>query len=165
MSAPKVVPKTPEAGAAEAPKKSKKVLIIAVALILSVAGAGGAWFFLKKGEAKHEEVKVQPAKPPVFLPLDTFVVNLQSEGGEFLQVNMTLQMKEQVDVEVLKTYMPLIRSRIISLLSAKQPADILTADGKTKLAAELSESIKQPFDKGVDPAKVDAVFFTSFVVQ
>lgn len=165
MSSPKVVPKTPDAGAADAPKKSKKMLFIIIGLVVAIAGAGGAWFFMKKGEVKHEEVKAQPAKPPVFLPLDTFVVNLQGEGGEFLQVNMTLQMKEQIDVEVLKTYMPLIRSRIISLLSAKQPADILTADGKTKLAAELSESIKQPFDKGVEPAKVDAVFFTSFVVQ
>lgn len=163
MATPKVVPKAD--ASAEAPKKSNKMLIaIIAAVILGGSGAGAAWFFTQKSNAP-QEVKAPPAKPPVFLPLDAFVVNLGGDSGEFLQVNMTIQVKDQPDLEVLKTYMPLIRSRILSHLSSKKSEEILTVDGKSKLAAELSESIKQPFDKGVEPAKVDGVFFTSFVVQ
>lgn len=158
-------PKIAPAADAPAPKKSKTLIIVLAAVLLLAAGGGGAWFFLQS-KAEHHEEKVEHAAPPVFLPLDTFVVNLQSEAGdEFLQVNMTVQLQEQKELEVLKTYMPLIRNRILSILSAKKSSDILSPDGKSKLAAELSESIKQPFAKGVSPAKVDGVFFTSFVVQ
>lgn len=163
---PKIVPKvTPDDTHAQ-PKSKKKlyVMIGVVALVLSAGGAG-AWLMLGS-KSGHSETKKEPVKPPVFIVLDVFTSNLQPEAGEqFLQVNMTLQVADLSDLETIKTYMPLTRSRILLLLSSKKASDILSAEGKMKLATEVAHAVNQPFSKGLPATKVDNVLFTSFVVQ
>jgi flagellar protein FliL len=170
-AAPKVVPI--EEGAA--PKKSKKMLIIAVAGLLVLGGGGaGAWMFLKgSGEEAHEEApakkkkkKVDPSKAPVFLGMEQFTVNLQPEVGEqYLQLAFTLQVSDQPQVDLIKLYQPLVRSRVLMLLSSKKASELSTPDGKKKLADEIVAAVNQPFQAGGEPQDVTGVFFTAFVIQ
>lgn len=165
---PKVVP-IDEAGGS--PKKSTKktLIIVLAALLLGVGGAAGAWFFLNKGDAGSEEVKEvrhDPGKPPVFLAMEPFTVNLQPENGEqYLQVALTLQVADEAQVEQIKLYMPLVRSRILMLLAGKKASELSTAEGKEKLQAEIAEQIKKPFTPKAGAQDVSAVLFTSFVIQ
>ncbi|MGE5622113.1 MAG: flagellar basal body-associated protein FliL [Bacillota bacterium] len=155
---------------AAAPSKKKKIIIIAAAALLLAAGAGGgAWFFLN-ARAPHGEKPAKeehkPEKPPVFLALETFTVNLQAEDmQQFLQVNMTLQVADEPTVELLKTNMPQVRNRLLLLLSSKKPAEILTVEGKKQLSKEIVETIGKPFTPHGPKPEVSDVFFTSFVVQ
>lgn len=156
---------------AASPSKKKKLIIIGAAALLLIAGAGGgAWFFLNAraphaaGAPAKEEHK--PEKAPVFLALDTFTVNLQADDmQQFLQVNMTLKVADEETVERLKINMPQVRNRLLLLLSSKKPAEILTVEGKKKLAAEIVEQARQPFTPHGPKMEVSDVFFTSFVVQ
>lgn len=161
-------PAKPAEGAAPA-KSKKKLIVIILAAVLVLAGAGGgAFFFLskKKGAPKEKEHKEEVAKAPVFLPLEPFVVNLQSESGDkYLQVQMTLQVADDAQVTLIKANVPQVRSRLLMLLSSKDANEILTQEGKDKLIEEIIEQVNLPFVPKGDPQKVSGVFFTSFVVQ
>lgn len=150
--------------------KSKKKLIImvaAVVLVLGVVGGGAAVFLSKKNSgAKEKEHKAEPAKPSVFVPLEPFVVNLQSESGDkFLQVSMTLQVTDEEQANLIKLNMPQVRSRLLMLLSSKEASEILAAEGKEKLMEDIVTQVKLPFVAKGTPQKVNGVFFTSFIVQ
>ena len=166
---PKVVP-IEEAAAPETPppKSSKKKLIIMIAgVLLLVAGGGGAWFMMGDKPAEENAVaKQEPPKPPVFIAMEPFTVNLQPEAGDqYLQVQFTLQVADEKQVELIKLYMPLVRSRLLLLLSSKKPSELSTPEGKKKLQDEIVIAIKQPFTPHSPPQGVTGVFFTSFVIQ
>lgn len=147
--------------------KSKKPIIIIgiVVLVLAIGGGASAWF-LTREPSKHQEVKREPAKPPVFVVLDSFTVNLSPEDGEkYLQVSLTLQVAEEKDAEDIKLHMPQVRSRILLLLSSKKASELLMQEGKTKLTQEIVSEINKPFNPHGEPQKATSVFFTSFVIQ
>jgi flagellar FliL protein len=158
----------PKPDGAEAAPKSKKKLIIIIAAVVLLAGGGGAgWFLMQpkdghKKEVKHEE----PAHPPVFVTLEAFTVNLQPDPDEkFLQLEISLQVANPEQEELLKGQMPAVRSRLLMLLTSKTASEISTSEGKQKLSEEIVAEVKKPFSKGAKPQEVTGVFFTSFVIQ
>ena len=158
-------PVSDESGGAsdgKAPKKKRRWPLILVALfVLAGAGGGGAWFMLGQGPAKH---KAEPEKPPVFVNLDSFTVNLQPQGsGQFAQVGLALKMTDTHAVDGVKLHMPEIRNRILLLLSTKTAQDLYTVTGKEQLVREITKEVKQPLAKHAEA--VTGVFFTSFVIQ
>ncbi len=164
-AAPKLKSVSDQAAPEAAPKKSKLILIIVAACVLLGAGGGAAWFFMSQ---KSAPAAAKPAEilPPVFVVLEPFTVNLRSEDTEqYLQVAMTLQVKEQEAADQIKLYMPEVRNRLLLLLSSKSGQEILTPEGKKKLADEIMASLKTPFAPHTKPQGVNNVFFTSFVVQ
>lgn len=152
---------------AEAPKSKKKLIIIIAAVALLAGGGGGAWFMMQnKSHDKKEEKHAEPPKAPVFLPLETFTVNLQPDPDEkFLQLEATVQVATPEVAEMLKVQMPAIRNRLLMLLTSKTAADVSTSDGKNQLSEEMLAELKKPFVKGEKPQEVSSVLFTSFVVQ
>lgn len=163
-------PAKPAASAEAAPAgKSKKKLIVIIAaavLVLGGVGGGAAVFLSKKGSSKEKEHKEEPAKAPVFLAMEPFTVNLQSEGNDkYLQISMTLQVSDEEQVNLIKANMAQVRSRLLLLLSSKDATEILSVDGKEKLVGDIMERVNQPFTAKGEPQKVSGVFFTSFVVQ
>ncbi len=148
----------------EVKPKSKKGIILAAAAVLLLAGGGGAaWWMMKPQAAEAHAAKPQPPAPPVFVELEPFTVNLA--GDRILQTTVSLQVKKAEDVELLKTWMPQVKSRMLLLLSAKQVDELQTPQGKEALAAEIAARLKQPYAKGLEPAAIDGVFLTSFVIQ
>ncbi|MES2070390.1 MAG: flagellar basal body-associated protein FliL [Pseudomonadota bacterium] len=148
-------------------KKKLIIIIAAVVVLLAVAGGGAAMFLSKKGgAAAQKEHKAEPAKAPVFIPMEPFTVNLQSENGDkYLQVTMTLQVPDEETVNLVKLNMPQVRSRLLMLLSSKDATEILSGEGKAKLIDEIMEQAALPFTPKAEPQKITGVFFTSFVVQ
>lgn len=183
MAKAKAAPAGDDAEAAAKPKKGKKLLliIIIVVLIVVLAGAGIVGFLLfKKGKNKdgaaHEETAatatmVDLSKPPAFVPLDPFVVNLAlGEGDRFLQVVMSLRVTDAKLGDNLKGFMPQIRHRINLLLSSKLPSELATTEGREALANEITDGVNEVL--GVPPgqdsratAPVQAVLFSSFIIQ
>lgn len=129
--------------AAEPKKKSgKKMIVIAiVALLAAGGGGGGAWFFLgHKAEAgeEHAEKPRKKAAKPLFTTLEPFTVNLQDPRGErFAQIGVTLQFEDpKVEIE-LKDRLPAVRNEILLLISSKEIEELLSTQGKQKLAEEI----------------------------
>lgn len=152
-----------------APQKSKKklFLMLGIGLVVLGAGGGGAWFFThNSNNSAHKVAKEEPAKPPIFINLDSFTVNLQPEEGEkYLQIALTLQVTEQSQMDLIKLQMPQVRSRLLTLFSSSKASEISTAEGKKALSQEIITLVNQPFSPNGAPQTVSGVFFTSFIIQ
>jgi len=161
----------PEAeGDGAPPKKSRKKLFVIILAVLILLGAGGgaALYFLSGAPAPAAAQKqpAAPTKPPTYINLEQFTVNLQSEGIEqFLQIAITIEVTDEEAVEVFKSYAPLVRSRLLLLLSSRKGSEISSEEGKRKLSNDILAEVKKPFAAGLPPQKVTGIHFTSFVIQ
>lgn len=128
-------------GEAQPPKKKGRLLLIVGLVVLLAAGGGGAWFFMSKDKDAEAPQQQAKPKPPVFVPLDAFTVNLSSEGNEqYLQVAATLKVLDQATADGVKQYMPELRHKTLVLLSTKRPAEITTGEGRERLAEEMRQT-------------------------
>jgi len=157
-----------KAETAEKPSGGKKgIIIMAVVAILAIgAGAGGAWFFLQ-GQPEDEYEPARPKKiPTAFKELDIFTVNLQpEERNQYLQVGLTVKIRDtDVSMEIDKK-MPEIRNRILLLLTSKTAPDISSLAGKQQLSTEITEEIRKTMDSDMLREEIMEVLFTSFVIQ
>lgn len=158
---------TDESEVAEAaPPRSKKKLLVMIGLLVTLlaGGSAAAWFFFAGGSTDTASAKEAPSKPPVYLPLDTFTVNLH-DSEQFLQVDLTLEAAEQAEVDAIKLHMPRIRSRLLTLLAHKTAEELLRPEGKDQLAKAILAEINKPLDPKGKPQKIVDVLFTSFVIQ
>ncbi len=175
-------------------KKGKLGLIIVIVLleVLSLIAVGdGALLLLKGGKDKDPEEHAQQAapaaaqlqtagtvdltKPPTFIPLDAFTVNLRrDEGDHYLQVVAVLRLADATMDPTLKAFMPEIRHRINLLLSSKLPSEIATIEGRQALALTITEQINEALGfkpmrdaagQPVPNGPVQSVLFTSFIIQ
>ena len=72
------------------------------------------------------------------MPLDPFIVNLADKEGErFAQIGVSLQVDDPKVGEEMKGYMPAIRNSVLLILSHKTSAELLSIEGKQKLAEEI----------------------------
>lgn len=169
----KVEAEAPEGEAAEKPKKKGKLLIMLIALLLLGGGGGGAaWWFLKGNKPQDPKAaaqkKEEPEKPPIFIRLESFTVNLKKVDTEdhYLQIEMQFKVVDpKVDAAV-KLRMPEIRNALLLLLSNKTQAELLTVEGKQQLSSDIVTQSNQII-RAKEPAKdgVVGVYFTSFVIQ
>ena len=136
-----------------APAKSKKLIIIVVALVVLLVGGGGAaWLLLaKRGGGDEEEAHAPkaeaaaPKTPPTFLPMENMVVNLADPGGDrFAQVGITLELADAKTAELVKSFMPNIRNGVLLLVSQRSTDELLTRDGKEKLAVDIRREVSRP---------------------
>lgn len=180
------------------PAKSKKMLIIIVAALLVVAlGGGAAFFYISKQRAAaaaaedgeettsaKAETHSTPKAPPTYLPLDNMVVNLADPGGERVaQIGITLEVTDAHAVDSVKGFLPTIRSGVLMLISQRTAEELLSAEGKQKLAKDILREAAIPFggengehDEAEKPKSkkkkaahaefpIVGVLFSSFIVQ
>ncbi|MDN3546509.1 MAG: flagellar basal body-associated FliL family protein [Roseateles asaccharophilus] len=191
----------PEAAPAGGGKKKLIIIIVALVLVLVVGGVAAVLLLKKKPAAEGEgEEEAQaaahvpapappkPGTPPVFVPLEPFTVNLADKDVDrFAQVGVTLEVADPKFADQLKAYMPAIRSNILMTLSYKTSAELLSREGKEKLAREIMRESVRPLGieiededeeaSGEEPKKkkkkrrapvynpVTNVLFSSFIVQ
>jgi flagellar FliL protein len=138
-------PAEEQAASPPAKKKGKLALVAGLAVLLLAGAGGGAWYFLKSGGGDAHATQAprpQPGKPPVFVNLEPFTVNLQPEDAEqYLQVVTTLKLDDKKAADVLKEYMPEVRHKILLLLAGKKPSEIATPAGREKLASDIRFSV------------------------
>ncbi len=178
--------------------RPRKKLIILVTVLLLLALGGGAWVLLKKKSAANDEEGAETsqgepgdtrpghdAKPtPSFVALDPFTVNLADQEAErYAQIGVTLEIHDAKAADALKAHMPIIRGNILMVLSHKTAAELLTREGKERLAGAILKAAVRPLGYELaaegDPASaagktkkpasaelpVKAVHFSNFIVQ
>jgi flagellar FliL protein len=151
--------------AAAKPKKKRGLLKIVIALVVLAGGAAAAWFAMEK-PATAQDAAAPQEKPPVFVTLESFTVNLQPENGDqYLQVGLVLKVAESTTADAVKLHMPEIRSRILLLLTSKKASEISTVPGKQRLSTEIIDETRLPLASQKIQQGILSVFFTSFVIQ
>jgi len=154
------------------PGPLKRILLIVVIALLAAGAAGaGVWFYMSQRSPAPASAATAsapvPLAVPLFFPLESMTVNLQSDDGQqhFLRIGLTLKLNDPKTQQELSDHMPEVRSRILLALSNKHPEDLAPLEGKRALATELQTLIEEPTDKGAAPIHVQDVLFTEFVVQ
>ncbi|HEX4376989.1 MAG TPA: flagellar basal body-associated FliL family protein [Steroidobacteraceae bacterium] len=162
-------------------KKSKLPLIIIAAVVVLGGGGAGAFFAFKpKAGAAAETTAADKADkddkadkggkkgPPLFYKFDpAFVVNFGGEGSaRYLQVTVEAMSRDQAILTTLKEDEPAVRNDLVMLFSAQDNASLMSQEGKEKLRGETLDIVRKVLnEEGAKGKQVEAVYFTSFVIQ
>ena len=170
-------------------KKNLKQLILigAAALLLIGAGTGAYFYFSGSGsdspaagedgaktaggekdkkdkDSKDKKDKKGESKRPFFVEFEAFTVNLR-DPEKFLQIKLTLQVKDVDTAEALKDLMPIVRSAIIPVLASRDAADLGTPEGKEKLCADVVDAARKAVAaNGVDEG-IQTALITHMIIQ
>ena len=179
-----------EEGEAEEGQKSggamKIVIIVNVVILVLALIGGGAWFFMSggdnaNGESDEADTEVLAEEgggeeggedaprrgTPIYVPLHpAFVVNFENqEKVSFLQVDIQIMTFDSKVETALKMHMPIVRNELLLLLGGKQYHEINTREGKRNLSQEAIREIQRVLDEAGAPSEIEALYFTSFVMQ
>ncbi|MEN4052390.1 MULTISPECIES: flagellar basal body-associated protein FliL [Sulfurimonas] len=98
----------------------------------------------------------------ILYPLDTFTVNLKSDSGRrYLKATMSLELEgEELSLE-LDAKAPVLRDRIIRILSSKTLEEISSKKGKKKVSEQIMDTLNAMLTDG----RIKGIYFTEFVIQ
>ncbi|GAA5178716.1 flagellar basal body-associated protein FliL [Modicisalibacter zincidurans] len=154
-------------------KKSKPWWLAGLLIILlSVAGSVGVYLLLDSRSVASEDEVTQAAppaeaEPPIFVSVQPFTVNIQSDdySQRLLYIGLSLKVGDEQSSELVKMHMPQVRSRLLMLLSSQNADDLITPQGKEKLSRQILALFDQPFSEPQPTLVVDDVLYTDFIVQ
>lgn len=153
------------------PKNTKRrAKWVWILLILIIAGAGGGFYGWKYYQQQESLTESKPTPPPmpVFMPLDTFTVNLISDGEDadrVLYIGLTLRLPDEATRKRMNDYLPEMRSRLLMLLSRQHAATLASEQGKTQLMADIKTVLMPPIAPGQPKQIVSDVLFTAFILR
>ncbi|MEO7072466.1 MAG: flagellar basal body-associated FliL family protein [Rhodanobacter sp.] len=155
---------------APAPGKKRRWPLL-VALVVVLAGGAGGYFWYSQhsaqAAAKTKGAEAKTPKAELYLPLEpAFVVNFRDdESMRYLQVTITLMAHDEAAIETAKSADPVIRDAMVSLLSSQDYAIISNAGGRQKLQAQALAAVQKVVRARLGRPGIDALYFTSFVMQ
>jgi len=161
------------------------IIIMAVFALIVIAGAVTAVLLMGGsdeggGDTDTTEQPADGAKPTEEVPEvasdkgDTvyvsieppFVVNFEDQTlVRYLQIGVSLMTKDSDGEEKIRQHMPMIKSRLLLMYSAKTYEDVRTLEGKKLLQSESLSIVREALKEQTGMSVVDSVLFTSFVMQ
>jgi len=171
----------------EAPKKSKKKLILITlsVVLLGVLGAGGffgyKWWMARpaspeaenateqKAEEGHAEKKDEHGQSAAALDgagelvsIPPLLVNLaEPQGRRYLKLALDIEVKDKLAADSLNKNMPKVKDALLLLLSSKTYEDLGTLENKILLKKEIVERLTLVLGE----QQVLRVYITEIVVQ
>jgi len=120
-----------------------------------------------KEKTKKKYVKPANKEPPIYVELgDVFVVNfIENNQLRYLQVKVDAMTRDPEAAEQVKTHMPLIRNNLVMLFSSLDYQTISTIAGKQKIRDEALAEVQNVMKQETGKTGVEAIYFTSFVMQ
>ena len=152
---------------------NKKNIILFAGLLLVAVGAsiGGTVFVLGGfgGEAAEEGEAAAEAEPSVPLYMDlepAFQVNFMAGNKpRVLQAELTVMTRDQAVLDAITTHAPIVRNRLIDLLSKQDFVEMQTDGGRKALMEAAKASIDGVLEEEGVPPGVEQVLLVSFVMQ
>lgn len=160
------------------------------AVVAAGGAGGGVWFMTQskpsahaeEGEGEHAAAdepessghgdehggKSDPAEGAAqYLPLTpAIVVNLSDNVTmRYLQVDIELMARSNAAIEAATLHMPRIRNTLMLLFTQQQFEDIVTREGKEKLQKDALAAVQAVLKEETGKSRIDALYFTNFVMQ
>jgi flagellar FliL protein len=162
--------------AAPAGKKSRKKLVIVVALVVVLGSIGaGGWMMMHGNDAaattasgkRAKGAKTANAQPELYLAMQpAFVANFRDDDAmRYLQVGVSLMSHDQAALTTAQQADPVIRDALLMLFSRQTYAVLSDPVGKQKLQAQALETVRKIVGERLGRPGIDALYFTSFVMQ
>lgn len=158
-----------EGGEGKSKKSKKKIIIFGLlALIVLMAGVGGAYYFGILGN-KEDSAAVElgpdgkPIEKAIFYTLPEFLVNLNTGGKQssFLKATVILEVANQSEVPQIEANLPRLLDAINTYLRELRPSDLAGSAGIQRLREELLLRA----NKTLAPIKINDVLFKEIIVQ
>ncbi|MDF3917575.1 flagellar basal body-associated protein FliL [Salinicola salarius] len=154
-----------------ASRKSRSLLLIGLLIVLlAVTSSVAVYFFLdaRDGSEATKVVNDEPVEAPVpiFVTINPFTVNLQSDYGDrLLYVGLSLRVGDEATSTFLTQNMPEVRSRLLMLLSGKSAEELIKPEGKVQLKQQILDLFNEPITTPQPTLSIDDVLFSDFIVQ
>lgn len=135
-------------------------------VVLLAALAGGGYYWQSHRAAPDGQAKAAN-KPEIFLAMEpAFVVTLRDgDALRYLQVGVTLMAHDQAAITVAKDVDPILRDGLVSLFSSQKFEAVSESAGREKLQADALAEVRKVVGKRLGRPGIDALYFTSFVIQ
>ncbi len=154
---------------AEQPAKGGKGLIMAIVAVLVLGGGGfGAWKFLGGKQGDKAKAEQKELLPPRYVNLDPpFVVNFEAEAAvRFLQVTISVMTRDTHVEQLVKDNDSRVRNDMLMILSGQTYESVATTAGKEELRKKCLDAVRAIVQEmRGEPEKIEALYFTSFVMQ
>ena len=166
-----------EAEAAQAAESGggKKKLIVFGVIGLALLGGGifagpAVMDMISPPEEQPEAAADAPAEilPELYASLrPPLVVNFKDSYGDshYMQITMEVMARKQKVIDDLKEHIPVIRNGLILLYGAADYDAVVTRAGKEQMLADGLAEIQSLMSTRTDEGNVEAVYFTSLVIQ
>ena len=154
-----------------------KILLFAILPLFIISGTVGGLYFSgvlgggdssteeELGEEGEEEEAV--AGPATYIKVDpAFVVNfVGTDKARFLQITLEVMTRQPEMSIAVESHMPIIRNNLVLLFGSQTYEDLSTLEGKEALRDEALETIQNILEEETGDPVVEAVYFTSLVMQ
>jgi flagellar FliL protein len=160
-----------EAPVSIAKKGSSKTVVIMGVALLAMAGVCAYVLLDARGgqstASAPEEPKAVMSKQEQYLPMDPpFVVNFRDDQSmRFLQVGVSLMSHDAAALAAAKDADPVIRNALVMLFSSQDYSILSDAAGKQKLQAQALAAVRKIVSERLGRPGIEALYFTSFVMQ
>ncbi len=111
-----------------------------------------------EGEAPAEEVIYVELKP-------SFVTNYQARKIRYLKADITLKVSNGATAEAVSRHTQPIRHNLVMLFSRQLEEELGTMEGKQKLKEDAMQEVIQALEMEGEPADIQDILFTSFIVD
>ena len=153
--------------------KLKLILLIVGVFLVAVGGTVGGLFAMgllppeRAAESGEEVAEPEVREDAVYVALDpAFTVNFGAETEvRYLQLTLQAMTRDPAVEAEIKRHMPVIRNDLMLLFASQDAARLRTREGKVELQAETLAGIQAILERETGSPGVDAVYFTSFVMQ
>lgn len=157
----------------------KKLLdmILLLLMIVTTLAVIGLFYYTEKmykrpliNESKEKEAffKDNASKSiPSFYKIDKMIISLvpsdplANQRMKYLEVEIHLVMFESSDAGIIKSYLPIIQDKIITIASKTGAEELNTLTGKMLLENRLKKEINKSLEKSV----VKSIFFSRYIIQ
>ncbi|MEH2920920.1 flagellar basal body-associated protein FliL [Samsonia erythrinae] len=149
-------------------KRSIWLILLTIVALAATGAAGTAWWLLNQKNAAMAEHEAPPPPEPVFMPLDTFTVNLinaDNNPDRVLYVGFTLRLPDEATRTQFTHYLPEVRSRLLLLLSRQDAIALANEQGKQQLIEQIKQVLSPPLVPGQPNQVVTDVLFTAFILR
>jgi len=164
-----------EQPAAESGGKKKLIYLIILAVVVAAMSVGGTLAALKflapaspqESDAAVESDEPPPPPPAIYYPLKpSILANFEYRGRQrYLQLDITLLMRDDEVISAIETHMPMIRNGLNMLISGQLYEELQTAEGKEILRQQCLQEIQRLLQQEINNPGVEQVLFTSFILQ
>ncbi len=148
------------------------VLIVVLGMLVLGGGTVAALYFTgvigggDPASAAEEPAEPEP-KPPQYLPLEPpLVVNIDNRGRtSYLQVGVEIMARDKGVIKAVQAHMPVVRNNLLLLFGNQSQEEITTREGKQALRMKALAEVNTVLAEQSVEGEIEAVYFTSFVVQ
>ncbi len=159
------------ADAPEEAKGGKMKLIIFGVIGVALLGVGafvGMTMMAAPDEEATEVAEAPSGGPPIYQTLHPpLVVNFKDAAGDshYMQITMEVMSRKQSAVNAVRDNLAVIRNALILLYSGAVYEEVTTREGKEQMLADGLAEIERVMVETTGEGGVEALYFTSLVIQ